>query len=149
MDELEKPYIEYEEDAVTSKYWCDPNKLGKWMLFFKHNVLNNKWRAAVALYRTGQLKGILRMRCSTGVADSRVLKKNDGVIMFACGPCYDEETVLIYGQNLVEKMGYCDEMGRVTYKTDNQSAMGTRSDGIKRNYCYQIPVPLDEDPDKA
>ena len=149
MDEVEKPFIEYEDEEIFSQYWCDPNKLGKWELFYPQTVLNEKWHAAVALYRAGQISGIQSMKCSTGAVNSSGRQRDRGVIMFACGPYEEEETVLQYGRNLVEKMSYCNAIGTVTYKTDKQSTIGKKSIFINKNYYYKIPVPTDEDPAKA
>lgn len=140
MSETEKISIDLEVEEIYNDNWFEPAKRGKWMLFYPRNLMDKKWQEAVKLYKNKELTGIQSIKCSTAAVNERAGDRTNGAIRFACGPYDDSEAVQSYGRNVVEKMNYTSPFGFIAYKTDEQSAIGTRATGARKNYYYRIPV---------
>lgn len=128
------PWLFYENSEFKTKY---PNEIGKWMMFFrKGQELDEKWSTACDLYRNEKLTGILSMKVSTNYENDRATSKNDGVLIFYCGPCNDETLIMDYGRNLLKHIPYkpAGFGGYMYYKSDKQTMAGTRATGQTKNY---------------
>lgn len=133
-------------EARTRIFGRDKN--GKWMMFFKKgDELDGKWKLACDLYRQGKLTGITGMKVSTELLDPiRSSDDDNGLICFYCGPCDDEETLMKYGNNLLEHVSYKPQYGtHMLYKSDAQTRTGTFATGQRINSLYKIR--LSDDPD--
>ncbi|XP_018013056.1 uncharacterized protein LOC108670118 [Hyalella azteca] len=141
MDEFEEESITMEIEDIAAKYNFDESLRGKWMLFFLHEYMDDMWAKAVELYSAGELPGIVSIKTSTAAPNVRSGETEYGVIRFYCGPYDDRERVLQYGLKLIEKMQYfSNNFGFAAYKTDEQSKIGTKATGAKKNYLYRLPV---------
>ena len=140
MSDTENLFIKERSEAIASMY-DDKGKLGKWMLFFNVKYVNKMWEKALTLYYNGELTGIQSIKTSTAAKNPRAGDKNRGAIRFKCGPSDDEELMKSYGRNLVKRFNYWISFGFISYKTDEQSEMGTRATGNRRNFVYRIQVP--------
>lgn len=149
MNEHVRLYIEIKDEEIASKYPFDSIKRGKWMLFVSNKHMNDMWQKALRLYRAGELTGIISIKTSTAASNPRAAETKTGAIRFACGPSDDEDKVLTYGRNVVAKMGYYSDRGYIAYKTDLQTAKGTRATGAKRNFHYRITVPTQKPTQKS
>lgn len=118
-----------------------PQSDGKWMQFHHRSQLNMVWGLAKAKYRFGGLEGIHSMKVSTACISPRANNFNDGVIIFYCGPSEDETKMKQIGQKLLEEMPYKTFTGYMTYKSDEQTAAGTRATGQTINHLYRLPCP--------
>ncbi len=72
---------------------------------------------------------------STNFENPRSSSKTDGVIICYCGRPEDEEKVMRYGKNLVKLMDYTKS---VSYKSDEQTMLGTKATGNYNNSLYRI-----------
>jgi len=136
---------------VTDSYWLYEMKPeitqnypvpdGKWMQFHPKSQLNMVWEFAKAKYRTGRLEGIHSMKVSTACAQPRASDFNNGVIIFYCGPSEDEAKMKQFGQKLLEEMPYKNSSGFMYYKSDAQTAAGTRATGQKKCHLYRLQCP--------
>lgn len=134
------PFLFCSDDQIRSKY-AHVESWGKWMMFFQKDKLDEKWAAACELYHQGKLTGIASMKVSTAFDNDRASDKNTGVIIFYCGPPNDRVAMMEYGKNLLKEFPYETKFGNMYYKSDEQTALGTRATGRKKNSLYQIPVP--------
>jgi hypothetical protein len=129
----------YEQKAeIIQKY---PQSDGKWMQFHHISQLDMVWELAKAKYRAGRLEGIHSMKVSTMLGNPRASGLNSGVIIFYCGPSDDEAKMKQFGQKLLEEMPYKNSSGFMPYKSDAQTADGTRATGQKKNYLYRLQCP--------
>lgn len=127
----------------------DPNKSGKWMMFFKKgDELDGKWKQACDLYRQGTLTGIRTMKVSTALFNpERSSDVDNGLICFYCGPADDENTLMKYGKNLLDHISYKPIFNvYMNYKSDAQTMAGTFATGQKINSLYKIRVSDDPSP---
>jgi len=113
---------------------------GKWMLFYSHEILDEKWRKIRDLYREGHLTGVNSLKCSTSYRNPRA-SGTDGVIICYCCNSTDESYIIAIGRRLMTLMLYNDTM---FYKTNVQTRFGTRATGIQKNYTYRLDpiIPL-------
>ncbi len=62
------------------------------------------------------------------------------VIQFRCGPCYDEDKVMGYGEKILEEMEHrmqdCDMYPYMHYKTDKMSEEPTTGGSLYK-ICYE------------
>ena len=140
MSDKENLFIEERNEAIASMY-DDKGKLGKWMMFFDVKYLDAMWKKALTLYYKGKLTGIQSIKTSTAAKNPRAGETKSGAIRFKCGPSDDEQLMKSYGRNLIKRFNYCDSFGFISYKTDEQSEMGTRATGNRRNFVYRLGVP--------
>lgn len=132
-------YWLYERKAEIVEKYPEPD--GKWMQFHHQSQLDMVWEFAKAKYRFGRLEGIHSMKVSTACISSRASYSHDGVIIFYCGPSQDETRIKQIGQKLFEEMPYKTSTGYMNYKSDEQTAAGTRATGQRQNYLYRLPCP--------
>ena len=140
MSDTENLFIEERNGAIASMY-DDKGKLGKWMMFFDDEFMDAMWKKAVTLYYKGKLTGIQSIKTSTAAKNPRAGELKGGAIRFTCGPSDDEQLMKSYGRNLVKRFNYCHRNGLILYKTDEQSAIGTRATGNRWNFVYRLHVP--------
>lgn len=121
---------------IKSGYWIYEKydekplyKSGKWIMYFNKEVLFNKWKRAVTLFRRKQLKGIKSMKCSTNIK-----KENTKSIVFFCEKSDKKENIMKIGKELMDKMEYSKTM---YYTTDKQNLMGIKG------YLYKIECNFD------
>lgn len=129
-------------------YWiyhgCDPtvdNKgekiLGKWMLFFKKELIDNKWEYFKSLFDKKLLKGVICMKVSASKENSRASSKNESVIILYCGG--NEIEIMQTGKNIASYIQ--DYAGPyIYYKTDVQTGLGTKATGANINSTYKVPI---------
>ena len=109
----------YNPSQVTHSYWVYaleqhiaqrfPDQDGKWMMFFPLAEMDARWAEACQLYRSGRLHGINSMKASTAQQNpmpERLHRYDEGILIFYCGPCEDEENVMEYGRNILDNMNY-------------------------------------------
>lgn len=122
--------IEKDENIFNAK----PLKnVGKWMMFYDEKIINEKWNLAKEYYKKGKLKGVLSLKVSTAKKSDRASNKKTRVIIFYCNKSHIEKRILKIGKKLSKKMNYDCKM---FYKSDQQTAFGTRDLGIKNNFKY-------------
>jgi len=132
MDISESPWL-YEKKPNTII-----ENSGKWMLFYPKNVMNEKWKLAVDLYRnSNKLSGVVSMKCSTKCDNSRATNKKDGIIIFYCNNSEDEQNIKKIGEKILDDMDYKNNT-MIFYKTDLQTQEGTRATGSQINYSYRL-----------
>ena len=144
-------WLNHRSESVTENY---PNEFmanpGKWMIFYPMNKLDEAWSKAKELYDSGGLYGIHSMKVSTRMENPRASSSDSGVIIFYCGPAHDKSFVMTAGENLVKAMEYVHTSRKyppfIYYKTDQQTRLGTRATGCKRNSTYSLSVPVEEEP---
>lgn len=107
--------------------------IGKWMMFYDKKNINEKWNLAKKYYKKGLLTGVLSLKVSTAKRSSRAQDKNTRVIIFYCNKSHMGHRILKIGKKLSKKMNYNCKM---YYKTDQQTAEGTRSLGVENNFKY-------------
>ena len=131
IDIYDYPWL-YESDIrfLPSKI----HNTGKWMLFYDKNLMNEKWSVCKTLYKESKLNGVFSMKCSTSYDNSRASSKN-GVIILYCNNSEDKETIMKIGENIKRLTSYPQTM---SYKTDEQTRIGTRATGNKINHIYKI-----------
>jgi len=115
--------------------------IGKWMLYYKKDKMNDKWKFAQQLYRENKLNGILSMKCSTAYKNPRATNHDDGIIILYCANSYDEQYILEIGKNILNMFNYNDNH-TIYYKTDSQTSEGTQATGVIKNHTYKLKVNL-------
>ena len=107
------------------------------MMFFNTSEIDEKWKCAVTLYRSGKLLGVHAMRVSTMRENFRKSDNFCHVILFFCGPNEDKDFMMKIGQNLLKHIEYKNLYGAMFF-TDIQSFLGSEA---KIEGKYQIEVP--------
>lgn len=109
--------------------------IGKWMLFYDINEMNEKWKLAKQLYRENKLKGVISMKCSTNMKNPRASCHSSGIIIMYCNNSNDEYYIKNIGENIINNFNYTYNP-YIYYKTDKQTREGTRTTGKQKNYTY-------------
>jgi hypothetical protein len=107
---------------------------GKWMLFYEKQLFNEKWKIATKLFRQNKLKNIISMKCSTNYNNPRASSLNEGVIILYCHT--DNKFDIINAGNNILKLFNYDKI--MYYKTNEQTAKGTKATGSIKNYTYYL-----------
>jgi hypothetical protein len=118
---------DYLPSQVNTHYWIysvDPYMMrtypyidGKWVMFFSKEELDERWKEAKFLYKTGRLIGVNSMKVSTQVYNPYAVNKyRNGVIIFYCGPSEDKRHIMKCGRNLLKQIYYNDSI--LYYKSD-------------------------------
>lgn len=117
------------------------NNVGKWMLFYRNDDLDDKWELIKQLFRSDKLSGVISMKCSTAKENPRSSDNSSGVIILYCNNSDDEKKIMEIGQRIVNEMKYCEyDQNFLYYKTDLQTSLGTRATGQKKNWLYRLSV---------
>ena len=140
-----KPSTEIEEMWI----YHDRMDRGKWLLFYDKDKLDEAWQKAKDLFDHDELVGNSSMKVSTMKKNPRAFSATEGVIVFYCGPWNDTENMLTFGKNILDKMDYNFlsqdhhpfTLPFFTFKTEVQSATGTRSLGQLKNHSLRLPFP--------
>jgi len=148
MSDTENYFIEERNEAIASQY-DSQGKGGKWMLWFPISEINDRWEAACKLYNANKLPGIIYMKTSTAkIPESKGTSTgakwnyaNRGTIRFFCGPSDNKREMEAYGRILIKMFAYYSDYGFLAYKTEEQTAKGTRATGNKENFTYRLEVP--------
>lgn len=139
--------IAYSDDLnpseVTDYYWVGDDlkeehantDIGKWMLFYPADNIDDKWKLAKSLYRCRSLNGVTSMKCSTAKDNPRASSR-DFVIILYCSNSGNREHILSIGKVIAQAFEY--ETSRMYYKTDKQTDGGTIATGQKRNHTYVL-----------
>lgn len=140
MEINDKPWVYVAPDG--NDWWdeieASEYDMGKWMLFYKNDILNDKWCKVVSLFQQNKLKGIISMKCSTAYKNHRATSEDEGVIILYA---LNSPDVIETGQNILTYLGTDDiESSHIYYKTDFQTFEGTRATGSKRNHTHKIRV---------
>lgn len=144
MSETHHTFIKLSLSRISECKGYDSQLDGKWILNFPRCNMDSKWQEAVALYRARKLTGVVSIHCSTAAAKKirwlpEPSKPSMGVILFVCGPYDDSESVIRYGNNIVEKMNYTDVFQYVVYKI-YQQPQGNADFESTNKYYYKIPL---------
>ena len=131
-----------EEDPKIAKIcpnpeWKHPLATGQWMMFFQTNEIDEKWKQAVNLYRSGKLIGVHAMRVSTMRENFRKSDNFFHVIFYFCGPSEDKDFMIKIGQNLLKNIQYKNLYGAMFY-TDVQAFLGSE-DKVQGKYKIDVP----------
>ena len=118
--------------------------VGKWMLFYPEDDINDKWDVAKQLYRDGVFIGVVSMKCSTARPNPRASNTNSGIIIFYSDDSSNEELIMKIGRDICRSMEY-SEQPFMHYKTDEQTSIGTRATGSRRNYKYRLHTAEQQD----
>lgn len=98
-------------------------------------------------FSDGALLGIHSMKVSTDYINPRASCESTGVIIFYCGPANDEDKMLKIGRNLLEHISY--ENNWLYYKSDQQTAQGTRATGLYQFIKFHVSVELFRNPGQS
>lgn len=114
---------------------------GKWMLLYQNLSMDYMWMMACHLYRAGHLPGVRWLKATTNKRSLRQSTDDEGVILFHCGPSTDQDLVKSYGRTILENMHHFGQFHRdhMSYKTDEQTALGKLSTGKNSTYMLTIP----------
>lgn len=109
----------------------DKNNVGKWMLFFDKEIINDSWSFATKLYRENNLADVLSMKCSTNYNNPRASRTDNSIIILYCSDSSNEEKIINIGKNILKLFDYRDSP-IIYYKTDIQTYEGTAATGCKK-----------------
>lgn len=129
------------QENIIEKDNIDENIIfGKWMLFFPKNVLNDYWQILCNHFDNNKLKGIEMMKCSTAKENARASNKDEGVIILYCNG--EEKHIMKCGKRILRRIDYSKyaKTPYIYYKSNNQTTIGTRATGIKKNYLFRIEI---------
>lgn len=129
------PWLVCADNEIEKKY-CDNEPSGKWMMFFPVVDVDRQWSVACNLFRQGKLTGIFKMKVSTAYKIKGASRKSEGVLIFFCGPAYNEAAVMEYGKNLLNYIEYTPPFGGKMYY--EQSTVGTKIARQNIYYRYEI-----------
>ena len=131
------------------RYWIHfpndpPESDGYWMMFFdKNSELEEAWNIIWEKYQKGILSGICSLSVSTSEPSPRAFSENLGVILFHVLADESDRNILDYGNNLLQQIEYTDPIGRMFYKTREQSYNGCIMTGSRGN--HKLWINLNED----
>jgi hypothetical protein len=109
---------------------------GKYVMFFPKDELDERWKEANILYKSGKLTGINSMKVSTQKKNAEGINKyKNGVIIFYCGPSENKERILEYGRNLLKLIYYNDST--LYYKSEKAHL---RDNSRRYSNLYTIDV---------
>ena len=111
--------------------------IGKWMLFYPNDKMNDMWKRAKDLYKQGTLTGVHSLKCSTAKENPRSSSSQSGVIILYSPYSADERYIMKVGQNILSKIEY-RESPYMYYKSDEQTFNGARATGCEKNYMYKL-----------
>ena len=116
------------EDSMAVKH------IGRWALPVPRKILNETWKTARRLYKTGELGTCKYLMCSSG-ADT---KQKNGIIMFFFASSKDETAIKEAGQLVIEKMSYKGPSGvnAIYYKS--------KTVGADKKFLYKVELPSKE-----
>lgn len=132
MDVNSTPWL-HRHPTVIGEYI----NIGKWMLFFDNESMNEAWILANKLYSVNELEGVISMKCSTKYINPRSNNNETGIVILYCSDSHNEQKIINIGKNILEMFNY-KQQKRIYYKTDLQTHMGTRATGSTNNYTYQL-----------
>jgi hypothetical protein len=137
----DKPWLIEENEKLILKF-MDLNNVGKWMLFYLLEDLDEAWERAVKYYNEEEIEDIVSLQVSTNCNNITKSEYIDtGVILFICNDSYDEDSIIKIGKNIINKMRYVPiDSKYIYYKTNEQTSIGSRITGEKKNYLYRIEV---------
>ena len=121
----------------NTKHNSANTNVGKWMLFYPKDEINDKWDVAKQLYRDGVSTGVVSMKCSTARPNPRASNPDSSIIIFYSDDSSNEELTMNIGRDICKSMAY-SEQPFMYYKTDEQTSIGTRATGSRRNYKYRL-----------
>jgi len=100
----------------------------------KKQLFNEKWKIATKLFRQNKLKNIISMKCSTNYNNPRASSLKEGIIILYCHT--DNKFDIINAGNNILKLFNYDKI--MYYKTNEQTAKGTKATGSIKNYTYYL-----------
>jgi hypothetical protein len=107
---------------------------GKWMLFYNKSKIDSAWIKCKSLCDAGEL-GFTQMKVSTNYKNPRASSTDYVIILYTDG---DSDYILNVGENIVNKLDYNNKTGKIYFKTDMQSILGTRATGEKQNHTLSV-----------
>lgn len=144
--------VNYLKPSTCDAYWIFYGDLsgeidGKWMLFYDKDLIDKKWLEFKSLYDSEKLSGVVAMKVSGGLVNPRASDQKQSVIILYCGG--SEASIIETGQNLFKYLNDYDG-DTIYYKSDAQTAIGTKATGVNINYKYKLKLPskciiVDED----
>lgn len=125
-------YLEYLEHHTS-------HILGKWMLFYPKDDIDNKWILAKSLCAQEKLGHCFSLKVSTMYNNPRASSSDEKVIIFYCYGC--QEHIIETGRTIICNMSYKNKNGRIYFKRDTDTFKGTRATGCERNYSFSLECP--------
>ncbi len=115
---------------------------GKWMMFYKRNVIDAAWERAQKVYND-MPNTLAGMKVSTALENPLASNPDNHVIIFYCGPAEDEPRCALIGEELVQRMqyggGYAALSPYITYKPDRMTRAGVYSGtGRTKPYTWRV-----------
>jgi hypothetical protein len=108
--------------------------MGKWLLFYDIDEINEQWLLVKILLDNNKLTGIHQIKCATAQPNPRGSGGRDRPIILHT-ESDDKNELLAIGRNIKKLMNVSE---RIYYKTDEQTLAGTRTTGQLVNhtlYC--------------
>jgi len=134
LDVCDSPWL-YENPDITKG--LSHSEVGKWMLFYGKQMMNDSWRNATKLFRANKLDGVISMKCSTNLDNPRASSLDNGIIILYCSDSSNEEKIMNIGKKILEMFDY-KENQLIYYKTDLQTREGTIATGSNQNHTYKL-----------
>lgn len=138
-----------EETEIIAKSFEDLKEIvkledkGKWMLFYPHSQLKNKWEELCNLFDNNKLPGVINMKCSNYKKYEH--SKEEGVIILYCLKASDEKHIMNIGNNLIINIKDYPK-NTIYFKSDMQTIEGrnyfkdTQCGPRPKNYLYNINI---------
>ena len=133
LDVDDSPWLYEKSDSTKGSH----SEMGKWMLFYDKQMMNDSWRNATKLFRENKLDGVISMKCSTNLDNPRASSLDKGIIILYCSDSSNEEKIMNIGKKILEIFDY-KENELIYYKTDLQTSEGTIATGSNKNHTYKL-----------
>ena len=128
--------------SKTDKYWLIYGKWGnihgKWMLFFDKSIIDTEWSRFKKLYNECKLGDVISMKVSGAKINPRASNKEESVIIIYCPN--NESKINEIGKIIISNLENYNKPF-IYYKSDDQTALGTRATGSIHNHKYKLSVP--------
>lgn len=113
--------------------------IGKWLLYYPLNVIDNEWKKLCELYRDKKLEGITYMKVSTNKQNLEKHENNpNGVVVLYVDP-YKEKEILSIGNRLIDSANYTYSPV-IYFKYDCPSMNSNKNHSLKlTNHKYIFP----------
>ena len=131
-----EPYL-FAKTNIIKSY----RDVGKWMLFYPIESLDEGWSKCYYRFKDGKLPGVFQMKVSTMCENVRGSTSRNGVIILYCSHSANKDKIIKCGYTIIREVNY-DFNRKIYYKTNKQTKRGTRSLGVSNNTKYSIKVPI-------
>lgn len=125
----DKPWLYATDEQIEG------NDVGKWMLFYNKNIINDKWKKVLELFKENKLEGVINVKVSTNMKNQNNNMSNSSVIVLYCDNSRDKKTIINIGKKIQELMEYTEQKC-MYYKLNYNPNM----ENNKRHYLYQLKI---------